>query len=171
MLLSAFIRHANLISPRTVLLYPLSPFFVLFCNIIGELDMDDYDLIQNITHSLSQFTASPYIAKLLKLLDTLQSLCMPLVQAKERLGPQAKLASLYPAMGTRRDQLAMRDQLMPQDPTYPNASPFEDSVNHLQQLQTPEESYRDEEMMWQLFNSQLSLEWFESEPFSFQGYT
>ncbi|KAJ5350403.1 transcriptional regulator family: Fungal Specific TF [Penicillium brevicompactum] len=168
----------------TVLLYPLSPFFVLFCNIIGELDMDDYNLIQDITHSLSQFTASPYIAKLLKLLDTLQSLCMPLVQAKERLGPQAKLASLYPAMATRRDQwltgdqlpirdqLAMRDQLTSQEPTYSTESPFGESGNlNSQQLQTPEESYRDEEMMWQLFNSQLSLEWFESEPFSFQGYT
>ncbi|CAG7991572.1 unnamed protein product [Penicillium salamii] len=145
---------------RTVLLYPLSPFFVLFCNIIGELDMDDYNLIQDITHSLSQFTASPYIAKLLKLLDTLQNLCIPLIQAKERMGPQAKLASLYPAMTTRRDQQAMADQQQYL------AEPLMDPLgSYPQQLQTPDGTFRDDEMMWQLFNSQLSLEWFESASF------
>ncbi|CAG7951033.1 unnamed protein product [Penicillium olsonii] len=144
----------------TVLLYPLSPFFVLFCNIIGELDMDDFNLIQDITRSLSQFTASPYIAKLLKLLETLQNLCIPLIEAKERMGPQAKVASLYPAMTMRGDQQAMSDQQ-----PYPT-EPFTDPTNsYPQQLQTPDGSYRDDEMMWQLFNSQLSLEWFESASF------
>ena len=127
--------------------------------------MDDYNLIQDITHSLSQFTASPYIAKLLKLLDSLQNLCTPLIQAKERMGPQAKLAALYPAMtGLRRDQLAT-------DQPDLTGSPFVEPVvnSYTSQLQTPSDgSYRpDDEMMWQLFNSQLSLEWFESDPFSF----
>lgn len=151
---------------RTVLLYPLSPFFVLFCNIIGELDMDDYNLIQEITHSLSLFNASPYIAKLLKLLDSLQNLCTPLIEAKERMGPQAKLAALYPAMsGLRRDQLGTPDQSYLADSPY-----LEPIVDPYHQLQTPSDGgYRpDDEMMWQLFNSQLSLEWFESGPFSFQ---
>lgn len=122
--------------------------------------MDDFNLIQDITRSLSQFTASPYIAKLLKLLETLQNLCIPLIEAKERMGPQAKVASLYPAMTMRGDQQAMSDQQ-----PYPT-EPFTDPTNsYPQQLQTPDGSYRDDEMMWQLFNSQLSLEWFESASF------
>lgn len=122
--------------------------------------MNDYNLIQEITHSLSQFTASPYIAKLIKLLDSLQNLCIPLIQAKERMGPQAKVASLYP-MTNRRDQ-----QTMPED-TYLGDSLVDPVGSFPQQSQTPDGSFRDDEMMWQLFNSQLSLEWFESDPFSF----
>ena len=122
--------------------------------------MDDFNLIQDITRSLSQFTASPYIAKLLKLLETLQNLCIPLIEAKERMGPQAKVASLYPAMTMRGDQQAMSDQQ-----PYPT-EPFTDPTNsYPQQLNIPDGSYRDDEMMWQLFNSQLSLEWFESASF------
>lgn len=125
--------------------------------------MEDYRLLQNITHSLSQFTASPYISKLLKLLETLQNLCIPLIQVKERLGPQAKVAPWYPAMKMRRDQQSLPDQ-----ETYVTDTSFVDPCDsYIQQLQTPEDSYRDEQMMWQLFNSQLSLEWFESDPFSF----
>lgn len=125
--------------------------------------MDDYSLLQNITHSLTKFTASPYISKLLKLLETLQNLCIPLIQAKERLGPQAKVAPWYPAMKMPRDQQALPDQ-----ETYVTDTPFVDpGDSYIQQMQTPEESYRDDQMMWQLFNSQLSLEWFESDPFSF----
>ncbi|OQE21471.1 hypothetical protein PENFLA_c014G03566 [Penicillium flavigenum] len=153
----------------TVLLYPLSPFFVLFCNIIGELDMDDYNLLQDITQSLSQFAASPYISKLLKLLYYLQNLCVPLIQAKQRMGPQVNVPTLYPSMtGTSHDHAASTDQhahvLMA-------GSPYMDPIagaNH-QQLQTPSDgSYApDDALMWQLFNSQVSLEWFESDPFSY----
>jgi hypothetical protein len=128
--------------------------------------MDDYKLIQDITHSLSQFTASPYIAKLLKLLDSLQNLCTPLIQAKERMGPTAKLATLYPATnGLRRDHLPTPDQQYLTDSSF--VDPAIEPYPH--QLHTPSDgSFRpDDEMMWQLFNSQLSLEWFESDPFSF----
>ncbi|KAJ5360292.1 transcriptional regulator family: Fungal Specific TF [Penicillium concentricum] len=153
----------------TVLLYPLSPFFVLFCNIIGELDMDDYNLMQDITQSLSQFTTSPYISKLLKLLDYLQNLCLPLIQAKQRMGPQVKVPTLYPSMaGTWHDHPASTDEhgrlLM-------TGSPYMDPVAgaNPQNLPTPTDgSYSaDDAMMWQLFNSELSLEWFESDPFSY----
>ncbi|CAG8895942.1 unnamed protein product [Penicillium egyptiacum] len=153
----------------TVLLYPLSPFFVLFCNIIGELDVDDYNLMQDITKSLSPFAASPYISKLLKLLYYLQNLCVPLIETKQRMGPQVKVPTLYPSMtGTWHDHPASTDEhahlLMA-------ASPYMDSVagGNPQQLQTPSDgSYApDDALMWQLFNSQVSLEWFESDPFSY----
>jgi hypothetical protein len=141
----------------------LSPFFVLFCNIIGELDTDDYNLIKEITQDLSQFASSPYIGKLHKLLDSLQNFCTPLIQAKESLGPRAKVATLYPSITEARGN-------------HPNLSgPFTDGSSYVEpavdpnpQLQMPTGgSYPPgDELMWQLFNSQLSLDWFESDLFS-----
>ncbi|KAF9250538.1 transcriptional regulator family: Fungal Specific TF [Penicillium roqueforti] len=153
----------------TVLLYPFSPFFVLFCNIIGELDMDDYNLMQEITQSLSQFAASPYISKLLKLLYYLQNLCVPLIQAKQRMGPQVKVPTLYPSMaGTWHVGDPASDE---HSHLLMSSSPYVDPVaeTNLQQLQTTSDgSYApDDALMWQLFNSQISLEWFESNPFSY----
>ncbi|CAI7626244.1 unnamed protein product [Penicillium glandicola] len=153
----------------TVLLYPLSPFFVLFCNVIGELDMDDYNLMQDITQSLSQFAASPYISKLLKLLDYLQNLCVPLIQAKQRMGPQVRVPTLYPSMtGTSHNHLGSADEHVH---LVMAGSPYMDPVTGVdpQQLQTPSDgSYpSDDALMWQLFNSQLSLDWFEPDPFSY----
>ncbi|KAJ5794629.1 transcriptional regulator family: Fungal Specific TF [Penicillium paradoxum] len=153
----------------TVLLYPLSPFFVLFCNIIGELDMDDYSLIQDITQNLSQFAASPYISKLHKLLDTLQNFCVPLIQAKQRIGPQVKVANLYPSMTSTQQGCPAHAN----EPGHPlaNASYYMDPCmeSNPQQLLTPSDgSYPpDDQLMWQLFNSQLSLEWFESNLYSY----
>ncbi|KAJ5958683.1 transcriptional regulator family: Fungal Specific TF [Penicillium vulpinum] len=153
----------------TVLLYPLSPFFVIFCNIIGELDMNDYNLMQDITQSLSQFASSPYISKLLKLMDHLQNLCIPLIQAKQRMGPQVKVPTLYPSMtGTWHDQPASADEYAPLTTA---SSPYMDSVTgaNPQKLPTPNDgSYSPgDTLMWQLFNSELSLDWFESDPFSY----
>ncbi|KAJ5482564.1 transcriptional regulator family: Fungal Specific TF [Penicillium sp. IBT 31633x] len=153
----------------TVLLYPLSPFFVLFCNIIGELDMDDYNLMRDITQNLSQFAASPYISKLHKLLDALQNLCAPLIEAKQRIGSEVKVANLYPSMaGTQQDYPVAADEhghLLTDDSCY-----MDPTVQaYPQQLQTPSDgSYPpDEQLMWQLFNSQLSLDWFESNHFPY----
>ncbi|KAJ5775471.1 transcriptional regulator family: Fungal Specific TF [Penicillium nucicola] len=151
----------------TVLLYPLSPFFVLFCNIIGELDTGDYSLIQEITQSLSQFASSPYIGKLHKLLDTLQNVCTPLIQAKERLGSKAKVAALYPSMSEARG-----GQLNPLHTFADGSSCTESVIDPTPQLQLPTGGNypSDDELMWQLFNSQLSLEWFESEMFSQEAH-
>ncbi|OQE40043.1 hypothetical protein PENCOP_c006G00166 [Penicillium coprophilum] len=151
----------------TILLYPLSPFFVLFCNVIGELDMDDYNLMQDITESLSQFTTSPYISKLLKLLDYLQNLCVPLIQAKQRMGSQAKVPTLYPSItGNWHDHPASLDE---NAHSLMNGSSYVDTLagENPQNLPTPSDGYvADDAMMWQLFTSELSLEWFESDPFS-----
>ncbi|KAJ5596624.1 transcriptional regulator family: Fungal Specific TF [Penicillium hetheringtonii] len=94
----------------TIFLYPLSSFFVLFCNIIGELDSDDYTLIQEIVQCLIPFAASPYVSKLLRLLESLQNFCTPLIEAKQRLGPKTKVAPWYPsATGTIPESTANFD--------------------------------------------------------------
>lgn len=130
--------------------------------------MDDYNLMQGITGRLSQFAASPYISKLLKLLYYLQNLCVPLIQTKQRVGPQVKVPTLYPSMtGTWHDHPASTDEHAHLQMA---GSSYMDSVAEAnpQQLRiSSDENYaHDDALMWQLFNSQVSLEWFESDPFS-----
>lgn len=155
---------------RTIFLYPLSPFFVLFCNIIGELDFDDYTLIQEITQSLSPFEASPYVSKLLKLLNSLQSFCTPLIKAKQRLGPKTKVAPWYPSMnGTLPEPSKATGQGdVPASVTGPSHGPsYTNSTAPMLPQQVPvteDQTYPPtDELMWHLFNSQLSMECFESD--------
>lgn len=153
---------------RTIFLYPLSPFFVLFCNIIGELDLDDYSLIQEITESLTPFAASPYISKLLKLLGSLQNLCAPLIQTKQRLGPKTKVAPWYPSMtGALPESSTALDQNFPVDSSYPNSI----APTLPQQIPGSDDQVYPptDELMWHLFNSQLSMECFESDFISFDA--
>ncbi|KAI2795116.1 hypothetical protein POX_a01721 [Penicillium oxalicum] len=145
----------------TLLLYPLSPFFVLFCNIIGEVNTEDYQLIQNINQSLSQFTSSPYIAELYNLLETLQNLCTPLIQTKQSLGPQVKIAPWYPVTNGDREMpittASSAEASLPQD-SCPDASSQSFLSNRLLASSTELQPVTDD-LMWHLFNSQPSLQW------------
>ncbi|KAJ5089566.1 transcriptional regulator family: Fungal Specific TF [Penicillium argentinense] len=149
----------------TIFLYPLSPFFVLFCNIIGELDRDDYNLIEEITQSLAPFVASPYISKLLRLLGSLQNFCTPLIQAKERLGPRTKVASWYPSMtgALPNTSAAINGSSYPMNITsYPDSVPS--AMSQMQTQPSGDQAYPPtDELMWHLFNSQLSMECFETD--------
>ncbi|KAJ5379996.1 uncharacterized protein N7496_002424 [Penicillium cataractarum] len=150
----------------TIFLYPLSPFFVLFCNIIGELDMDDYRLIQDITQSLSPFNASPYIARLLKLLDTLQHLCEPLIQTKQHLGPQAKVAPWYPTTnGEQQEAMAVPDGSLALAASYLDSAAQPNPQHQQSDANVGMQPVADE-LMWHLFNSQPSLQWCESDVIS-----
>ncbi|KAF3388720.1 hypothetical protein F1880_004340 [Penicillium rolfsii] len=147
----------------TVFLYPLSPFFVLFCSIIGEVDVDDYHLIQDITQYLSEFDASPYIAKLLRLLDTLQHLCEPLILTKQHLCPQAKVAPWYPAT-TEEQQASMAVSDGSVTLRVPYMNPLAQSYPQpAQQDASGEIPPVADELMWHLFNSQPSLQWCDSD--------
>lgn len=149
---------ANVI--RTFFLYPLSPFFVLFCNIISELDIDDYNLIQDILLSLSPFATSPYISKLLKLLSSLQSFCTPLMHTKIRFGPRKKATVRHSTAteGPRSHQDTDSSQL--DNLSYPNSA-----VGSSPQMQNSSDatSGSADELMWQLYNTQFSMEWFDSD--------
>jgi hypothetical protein len=125
--------------------------------------MDDYHLIQDITQSLSQFNASPYIAKLLKLLDTLQHLCKPLILTKQHLGPQAKVAPWYPATSDeQRSTMAASGGSLHLEASCMNplAQPY--PQNAQQDVSGGVQPVADE-LMWHLFNSQPSLQWCESD--------
>lgn len=59
-----------------MLLFPLSPFFVLFCHVVYTSDAADYSLMAAVTRGLSRFAESnASIGKLHKLFSTFLALC------------------------------------------------------------------------------------------------
>jgi hypothetical protein len=133
--------------------------------------MDDYRLIQDITQSLTPFNASPYIARLLKLLNTLQHLCEPLILTKQHLGPRAKVAPWYPTTnGEQQEAMAM-----PDGPTALAAGYLDSAAQPYPQHQQSDTDIGvqpvADELMWNLFNSQPSLQWCESDVLSLDPTT
>ncbi|OQE02186.1 hypothetical protein PENVUL_c040G02293 [Penicillium vulpinum] len=65
----------------TVLLYPLTPFFVLFCNVVSSSHDGDFVLMQDVTKGLSRFVhANKWIHKVHSLFNMFLGLCGPLMQ-------------------------------------------------------------------------------------------
>ncbi|CAG8401221.1 unnamed protein product [Penicillium salamii] len=65
----------------TVLLYPLTPFFVLFCNVVSSSNDNDFILIQDVTKRLSRFVhGNKWIHKVHGLFNMFLNLCDPLMQ-------------------------------------------------------------------------------------------
>lgn len=155
-------------------MYPLTPFFVLICNIIGTLDKDDYHLIRDITQGLAQFTESPYVAKMFGLLTSLKRLCEPLFQTVDNQDlPQPQGRRWFPSTTSNKPETTVRAQSA-------NAYEAENmSVSSAPvgapaelwgvQGQYPPVTPSAEGMMWQLFNSQLSLGLFEPEFSSYEA--
>ncbi|RAH62252.1 hypothetical protein BO85DRAFT_516783 [Aspergillus piperis CBS 112811] len=64
----------------TILFYPMTPFYIIFCNVVGTSNMEDYQLLRDTTQGLQQFIDyNPAIARLYHLFTTFLNLCSPLV--------------------------------------------------------------------------------------------
>ncbi|KAJ5336465.1 uncharacterized protein N7506_004487 [Penicillium brevicompactum] len=163
----AFSDHLNCINSYpyfltwTMLLSPLAPFFVLFCNVIATSNEKDFDMIQNITDDLHQFAeANASIGKLYKLFSKFLDLCAPLVKGPpeqpsttltrvESTDKPTQDVSFTDIFGRAADQAAetLKDaDPTTGDPTVPRAV----------------EGW-DDSLVWELFNNQPSLGWAESE--------
>lgn len=81
---------------RTVLYHPLTPFFVLFCNIVATAIEQDFELLKTVTSQLDSLAVlSPSIAKLQTLFKSFIELCEGLVlEAKRKPSPLAKNAAI-----------------------------------------------------------------------------
>ncbi|KAL3474797.1 hypothetical protein BJX99DRAFT_230995 [Aspergillus californicus] len=147
----------------TLLFYPLSAFFVVFCNIIGTLDRSDYTLLHQITQSLSPFKQDPHLGRLLTLLQSLEQLCEPLFQQKQQAHNTATsnfnnetpacptVPTVYPAVDNitgpfNQDQPAVSS--FPDDPVLANGPMADVGLDASADW-----------MMWQLFNSQIPAGW------------
>lgn len=142
---------------RTMLSYPLCPFFVVFCNVVGTSNAQDFKLLENVTNGISTLvTENKYVNRLHRLCATLLSLCKPLVQeitSEEHLptpssnGPTAQ-PSAFPSASSTQLQLG--------------PGPMNISNEHFGQEDLGLSSWNDD-MMWQLFQSQPSLDWFNAD--------
>ncbi|KAL4868691.1 hypothetical protein BDV12DRAFT_169235 [Aspergillus spectabilis] len=154
----------------TLFFYPLSPFFVVFCNIVATLNHDNYKLLRDITSSLSQFKRDSHLERLLDLLRSLQRLCEPLFQeqsvdnpAREDISAHLRPSSALPVttvdtVGLDATENPLLTAPLDADMALSNATIPNTEVNSSTDW-----------MMWQLFNSQVPAGWItsDSNPFNF----
>ncbi|CAG8162038.1 unnamed protein product [Penicillium olsonii] len=163
----AFATQPNSINPYpyfltwTMLLFPLAPFFVLFCSVIATSNEKDFNMIQNITDDLHQFAeANASIGKLYKLFSRFLDLCAPLVKAQ----PEQRLAtpSIIESTG-KPGQAASYTDLFDRAATEAMADvPGLDSAAKEPTASRAVEGW-DDSLVWELFDNQPSLGWAESD--------
>ncbi|KAJ5111010.1 transcriptional regulator family: Fungal Specific TF [Penicillium argentinense] len=153
----------------TMLLFPLSPFFILFCNVVATSDQRDFEMIKKITDDLRQFAkANASIGKLYGLFSKFLDLCAPLIKANS--APLAAASSSFVAEDSSRKAAAQirtsnsvtfgRGSAQAMDLPSPVAT--NNRVAHSGGVTQPMEGW-DDSLMWELFDNQPSLGWAESE--------
>jgi hypothetical protein len=157
-----------------MLLFPLSPFFVLFCNVVATSDHQDFEMIKKITDDLRQFAkANASIGKLYGLFSKFLDLCAPLIKAdavsglyeselalpaESRLG--RKMLGHQP--GPYTDLLGRTaDQILNTLSGGTSASKTASDIPDSGEAQS--DQGWDDGLMWELFGNQPSLGWTESE--------
>jgi len=155
-----------MITSRTMLLSPLSPFFVLFCNVVATSDQRDFEMIKTITDDLRHFVkANDSIGKLYGLFSKFLDLCAPLIKPNHGM---LESISVFPVDGKTPGQTSSypdvygraSDQALHRLPS-PMASRATSGMAQSQEPQSVEGW--DDSLMWELFDNQPSLGWAESE--------
>jgi hypothetical protein len=134
-----------------MLSYPLCPFFVVFCNVVGTSNVRDFQLLQDVTDGISTLVSeNKFVNRLHRLCGTLLELCRPLIHGQDT-GSQHQMRTAH---------------------TEPLNGPLSTTNTSSEQLDVPGEngnvdgflpSSWNDDMMWQLFQSQPSLDWFNAE--------
>ncbi|KAF2628170.1 putative Zn(II)2Cys6 transcription factor-like protein [Macroventuria anomochaeta] len=143
----------------TMLSYPLCPFFVVFCNVVGTSNERDFQLLQAVTDGISALvTENKYVNRLHRLCATLLSLCTPLVKTS---GPQDRNNIDAAVQGFSAQTSAHQSTLssVRNTPDILNIAPNAGASNPDGFLP----STWNDDMMWQLFQSQPSLDWFNAD--------
>jgi hypothetical protein len=130
-----------------MLSYPLCPFFVVFCNVVGTSNAKDFQLLQDVTDSISELvTENKFVNRLHRLCTTLLGLCKPLIHTD--LTSPTVSANGVPGIPILPTNLN------------PGGLNFLDSNNDFGNF--PISSWNDQ-MMTDLFNAQPSLDWFNAD--------
>ena len=142
-----------------MLSYPLCPFFVVFCNVVGTSNERDFQLLQAVTDGISALvTENKYVNRLHRLCATLLSLCTPLVKTP---GPQ-DLSSTSAAVPGFSAQASTQPSTFSSVRNTPDLLNIESSVSTGGSDGFLPSTWNDD-MMWQLFQSQPSLDWFNAD--------
>jgi len=147
--------RCSLIPTRTILSYPLTPFFVLFCNVVGTSNLRDFELLQDVADSVSSLVVENKSAeKLHRLCSTLLAVCRPMVYGAN--AAQAPTTSTPEGGSTNSAALELslaQAELNASDTLNSMSRPVEGGAM----------APWDDEMMRQLFQCQPSLDWFDSD--------
>jgi hypothetical protein len=131
-----------------MLSYPLCPFFVVFCNVVGTSDARDFQLLQDVTDEISTLvTKNKYVHRLHRLCETLLGLSRPLVQPT---APNSHASASVPIVQVAGSSLPTLDAPVVLDTSNASANGFMTSTWN-------------DDMMSQLFQFQPSLDWFNAD--------
>ncbi|KAL1595419.1 hypothetical protein SLS59_008351 [Nothophoma quercina] len=142
----------------TMLSYPLCPFFVVFCNVVGTSNERDFQLLQAVTEGISALvTENKYVNRLHRLCATLLSLCTPLVKTS---CPQDRnnISAAVPGFSA---PISTQPSTIPSMSNTPDILDIPANVRGSADSLLP--STWNDDMMWQLFQSQPSLDWFNAD--------
>ncbi|KAJ4359222.1 hypothetical protein N0V95_002389 [Ascochyta clinopodiicola] len=142
----------------TMLSYPLCPFFVVFCNVVGTSNERDFQLLQAVTDGISALvTENKYVNRLHRLCATLLSLCTPLVKtsgSQDRSNTNAAVPGFSAQPWTNPSTLSSMSDAPDILGVTPGVGGSTDGFLA---------STWNDDMMWQLFQSQPSLDWFNAD--------
>lgn len=137
-----------------MLSYPLCPFFVVFCNVVGTSNARDFQLLQDVTDGISTLvTENKYVNRLHRLCATLLGLCKPLVQS------HCSGEDMHEAAAGQADPITS----YPPPTVFGTAPSVLDVITNNAALDESLLSSWNDDMMWQLFQSQPSLDWFNAD--------
>lgn len=137
---------------------------------VRSADYSDYLLLQEVTQCLSQFTGNTHVVKMLDLLMALQNLCEPLFQTALSQNEQAPpVLATQPTMESLPYQVSAPNTVDGVGGVRPEAFSSMGPVDS--QILAPEHPIGSstDELMWQLFNSQLPLGWYDMDMSSLNG--
>lgn len=141
-------------------MYPLTPFFVIFCNIAATSNVDDLQLLKEATATVESIGEDfSFSMNLHKLLSQLIGLCSqldlpgrPASIANNGDGPSNGKALLLPTISH-----AMRAEEWQE--IQQSQEPMASDHDH---AGTKRNSIWDDGLLWELFNIQPSVEWFDA---------
>lgn len=147
-----------------MLIYPLCPFFVIFCNVVYTSDVEDVSLMREVTQGLSPFLDRNIpVSKLHRLCTKFLTLCSPMTQSHLAISRCQSLPDLDLSDDTTRH---MQCQVhSSHENKIGESNNGQIHTNQLQgvheHLNKSEESTSGEDAMWELFLAQPWLGWAE----------
>lgn len=169
---------------RTVLYHPLTPFFVLFCNVVATSDTSDFHTLKRVTDELEGLVElSTSIAKLQTLFRSFIELCEGLVPEKRQ-----RIIALDDEVGFEPSQARHMPLTTSQTPTYapsatmpanpgelhhlslPTSLPYESPETGL--ILAPSSTHSSLDPVWGLFDVHPTVDWLDADFSSFEdeGY-
>ncbi|KAF2001763.1 hypothetical protein P154DRAFT_432372 [Amniculicola lignicola CBS 123094] len=151
-----FVDECNPYMSWTVLSYPLCPFFVVFCNVVGTSNAQDFRMLEEVTAGMANVTTGQECAiRLCKLCSAMVNLCRPLIEGVQPVG-NISLAN-QEILHTSQNGNVMSINPVPEPGHGLCATDFNGESCDGQGLVS-----WDDDMMWQLFQNQPSLNWFNT---------